>query len=58
VHPTTDLVLVREHPDDYGQTAATLDEIRRTAGAFSTRHRMTCTMWLWSATRSSMRRRS
>lgn len=40
VNPTTDLVLSHKHPDDYGQVAATLDEIRRTAGAFSTRHRI------------------
>ena len=40
VHPTTDLVLSHKHPDDYGQVAATLDEIRRTACAFSTRHRI------------------
>jgi fructose-specific component phosphotransferase system IIB-like protein len=40
VHPTTELVLSHKHPDDYGQVAATLDEIRRTAGAFSTRHRI------------------
>jgi fructose-specific component phosphotransferase system IIB-like protein len=40
VRPTTDLVLSHKHPDDYGQVAATLDEIRRTAGAFSTRHRI------------------
>jgi fructose-specific component phosphotransferase system IIB-like protein len=40
VHPTTDLVLSHKHPDDYGQVAATLDEIRRTAGGFSTRHRI------------------
>ncbi|HET7668281.1 MAG TPA: PAS and ANTAR domain-containing protein [Mycobacterium sp.] len=40
VHPTTDVVLSHKHPDDYGQVAATLDEIRRTAGAFSTRHRI------------------
>jgi hypothetical protein len=26
--------------DDYGQVAATLDEIRRTSGTFSTRHRI------------------
>src|ERR1700754_2671089 len=39
-HPTTDLVLSHKHPDDYGQVAATLDEIRRTAVAFSTRHRI------------------
>jgi fructose-specific component phosphotransferase system IIB-like protein len=40
VRPTTDLVLSHKHPDDYGQVAATLEEIRRTAGAFSTRHRI------------------
>jgi fructose-specific component phosphotransferase system IIB-like protein len=40
VQPTTDLVLSHKHPDDYGQVAATLDEIRRTSGAFSTRHRI------------------
>jgi hypothetical protein len=40
VHPTTDLVLSHKHPDDYGQVAATLDEVQRTAGAFSTRHRI------------------
>jgi fructose-specific component phosphotransferase system IIB-like protein len=39
-NPTTELVLSHKHPDDYGQVAATLDEIRRTAGAFSTRHRI------------------
>jgi fructose-specific component phosphotransferase system IIB-like protein len=40
VVPTTDLVLSHKHADDYGQVAATLDEIRRTSGAFSTRHRI------------------
>ena len=40
VEPTTDLVLSHKHPDDYGQVAATLNEIRRTSGAFSTRHRI------------------
>jgi hypothetical protein len=40
VNPTTELVLSHKHPDDYGQVAATLDEIRRTSGAFSTRHRI------------------
>jgi len=40
VHPTTDLVLSHKHPDDYGQVAATLEEIRRTSAAFSTRHRI------------------
>jgi PAS domain S-box-containing protein len=39
-HPTTELVLSHKHPDDYGQVAAMLDEIRRTSGAFSTRHRI------------------
>ncbi|SEH91329.1 PAS fold-containing protein [Mycolicibacterium rutilum] len=39
-NPTTDLVLSHKHPDDHGQVAATLEEIRRTAGAFSTRHRI------------------
>ncbi|CDO20107.1 putative PAS/PAC sensor protein [Mycolicibacterium mageritense DSM 44476 = CIP 104973] len=40
VQPTTELVLSHKHPEDYGQVAATLDEIRRTSGAFSTRHRI------------------
>jgi hypothetical protein len=39
-HPTTELVLSHKHPEDYGQVAATLDQIRRTGGAFSTRHRI------------------
>ncbi|WP_102142857.1 PAS and ANTAR domain-containing protein [Mycobacterium hubeiense] len=39
-NPTTELVLSHKHPEDYQQVAATLDEIRRTAGAFSTRHRV------------------
>ncbi|KUH93168.1 antitermination regulator [Mycolicibacterium acapulense] len=38
--PSTELVLSHKHPDDYRQVAATLDEIRRTSGAFSTRHRI------------------
>ena len=38
--PTTELVLSHKHPDDYQQVAATLDEIRRTSAAFSTRHRI------------------
>jgi hypothetical protein len=38
--PTTELVLSHKHPDDYGQVAATLEEIRRTSQAFSTRHRI------------------
>ncbi|MCW2558366.1 MAG: hypothetical protein JWP55_2330 [Mycobacterium sp.] len=40
VRPTTALVLSHKHPDDYGQVAATIEEIRRTEGAFSTRHRI------------------
>jgi fructose-specific component phosphotransferase system IIB-like protein len=40
VHPTTDMVLSHKHPDDYRQVVATLEEIRRTSGAFSTRHRI------------------
>jgi fructose-specific component phosphotransferase system IIB-like protein len=40
VTPNTKLVLSHKHPDDYGQVAATLEEIRRTSGAFSTRHRI------------------
>jgi PAS domain S-box-containing protein len=38
--PTTELVLSHKHPDDYKQVAATINEIRRTASAFSTRHRI------------------
>ena len=30
----------RKHPDDMGRVAATLDDIRRNATAFSTRHRI------------------
>jgi hypothetical protein len=40
VTPTTELVLSHKHPDDYGQVAATIDEMRRTSQAFSTRHRI------------------
>jgi fructose-specific component phosphotransferase system IIB-like protein len=40
VQPTTGVVLSHKHPDDYGQVAATIEEIRRTSGAFSTRHRI------------------
>jgi hypothetical protein len=40
VEPTTELVLSHKHPDDKGKVAATLDEIRRTSQAFSTRHRI------------------
>jgi len=37
---TTELVLSHKHPDDHGQVAATLEEIRRNGQAFSTRHRI------------------
>jgi len=40
VVPTTQLVLSHKHPDDYEQVAATLQDIRRTHKAFSTRHRI------------------
>jgi PAS domain S-box-containing protein len=40
VEPTTEIVLSHKHPDDYKQIAATLEEIRRTEQAFSTRHRI------------------
>lgn len=40
VTPTTELVLAHKHPDDRNQIAATLDDIRCTHGAFSTRHRI------------------
>jgi PAS domain S-box-containing protein len=40
VEPTTEIVLSHKHPDDYKQVAATLEEIRRTEQAFSTRHRI------------------
>ena len=40
VVPDTKLVLSHKHPDDRGKVAATLEEIRRTAQAFSTRHRI------------------
>lgn len=40
VTPTTELVLAHKHPDDRNHIAATLDDIRRTHGAFSTRHRI------------------
>ncbi|MCV7204135.1 antitermination regulator [Mycolicibacterium peregrinum] len=39
-NPTTEVVLSHKHPEDYGQVAATLLEMRRTSGAFSTRHRI------------------
>ncbi|VEG58462.1 putative PAS/PAC sensor protein [Mycolicibacterium aurum] len=40
VTPTTELVFSHKHPDDRRQVAATLDELRRGHGAFSTRHRI------------------
>ncbi len=40
VAPTTELVLSHKHPDDLAQVKATLDEVLRTHGAFSTRHRI------------------
>ena len=40
VTPTTDVVLSHKHPDDYRQIADTLDDIRRTRQAFSSRHRI------------------
>lgn len=40
ITPTTEIVLSHKHPDDFRQVAATLDEIRRTAQPFSTRHRI------------------
>jgi PAS domain S-box-containing protein len=40
VVPTTKLVLSHKHPDDYRHVAATLDEIRRTEQALSSRHRI------------------
>jgi hypothetical protein len=40
VTPTTELVLSHKHPDDFQQVAATLDEMRRSHQAFSTRHRI------------------
>ena len=40
VTPTTELVLAHKHPDDYRQIADTLDLIRQTRQAFSSRHRI------------------
>lgn len=40
VTPTTELVLAHKHPDDRNHIAATLDDILRNDGAFSTRHRI------------------
>jgi PAS domain S-box-containing protein len=39
-HPTTEMVLGHKHPDDIEQVSASLAEIRRTRGPFSTRHRI------------------
>lgn len=39
-NPTTEVVLSHKHPEEDGQVAATLLEMRRTSGAFSTRHRI------------------
>ena len=38
--PTTEIVLSHKHPDDHSHVAATLEEIVRTAKAFSARHRI------------------
>src|SRR5215510_3250014 len=40
ITPTTELVLSHKHPDDRKRVAATIDEIRRSHGSFSTRHRI------------------
>ncbi len=40
VTPTTEMVLSHKHPDDYRQIADTLDLIRQTRQAFSSRHRI------------------
>jgi PAS domain S-box-containing protein len=40
VSPTTRLVLAHKHPDDYRHVADSLDAIRRTRRAFSSRHRI------------------
>jgi len=40
VSPTTEMVLAHQHPDDYRQIADTLDLIRQTRRAFSSRHRI------------------
>ena len=40
VTPTTEMVLAHKHPDDYRQIAQTLELIRRTRQAFSSRHRI------------------
>jgi PAS fold len=61
VTPTTELVLSHKHPDDRNQIAATLDDIRRTHGPFSTRHRIidvqgNVHQWSWWLISSSMQR--
>lgn len=40
VIPTTELVLSHKHPDDRDMVAAAISEVRRTAHAFSIRHRI------------------
>jgi PAS domain S-box-containing protein len=40
VTPTTEMVLAHKHPDDFRQIAHTLELIRRTRQAFSSRHRI------------------
>jgi PAS domain S-box-containing protein len=40
VTPTTEMVLAHKHPDDYRQIAHTLELIRQTRQAFSSRHRI------------------
>ena len=40
VAPTTEMVLAHKQPDDYRQIADTLDLIRQTRQAFSSRHRI------------------
>ena len=40
VTPTTEVVLAHKHPDDYRQIADTLELIRQSRQAFSSRHRM------------------
>ena len=40
VTPTTEMVLAHKHPDDYRHIADTLDLVRRSRQAFSSRHRI------------------
>jgi hypothetical protein len=40
VTPTTELVLAHKHPDDAAHVAASLEQIRRSNGTLSTRHRI------------------